>query len=128
MDRDFVKKVGLQGGIIAVCVIAAYMIGLQTDAAMASSMAFATLTLARLLHGFNCRGEHSLAKIGFKNNRASLGAFLIGFVLVICVLFVPAIMQAFSVSVITAPVFGIIVLLAALPTIFIQLFRMAKRI
>lgn len=126
MDGSFIKRVGIQGGLIAVCVIAAYMIGLQSGAAFASTMAFSTLTLARLLHGFNCRGDHSLFKLGFRRNMASLGAFLIGFALILCVLFIPVVMGMFSVSALTAPMYGMIALLALIPTVVIQLVKVIK--
>ena len=126
MDKTFVRKTALQGGFIAVCVIAAYMTGLSTSAAVASTMAFSTLTLARLLHGFNCRGEHSLARLGFKHNIFSLGAFVIGLALVICVLFIPVVMRMFTVTALSAPMYGIIALLAILPTAVIQISRMIK--
>ena len=54
LDKSLVTKVGLQGLIIAVGVITAFMIGRQTSPAVACTMAFSTLTFARLLHGFNC--------------------------------------------------------------------------
>lgn len=40
-----------QGLLIAVASMTAYHIGLTVSSAMASTMAFATLTLARLFHG-----------------------------------------------------------------------------
>ena len=40
----------------------------------------ATICLARLLHGFNCRSDQPLTKIGLFSNRASIGAFIIGFI------------------------------------------------
>ncbi|NMB31826.1 MAG: cation-translocating P-type ATPase, partial [Lactobacillus sp.] len=60
LDKSLVTKVGLQGLIIAVGVITAFMIGRQTSPAVACTMAFSTLTFARLLHGFNCRSQHSI--------------------------------------------------------------------
>lgn len=126
MDSSFIKRVLLQGGLISVCVINAYMIGLQNGAAIASTMAFSTLTLARLMHGFNCRGEHSLARMGFRRNKASVGAFFVGFALILCVLFVPIAMRMFSVSALSAPMYGFIALLAFIPTAVIQIVRMIR--
>lgn len=126
MDSSFIKRVLLQGGLISVCVITAYMIGLQNGAAIASTMAFSTLTLARLMHGFNCRGEHSLARMGFRRNKASVGAFFVGFALILCVLFVPIAMRMFSVSALSAPMYGFIALLAFIPTAVIQIVRMIR--
>ncbi len=66
--------------IIAACVMFAFMIGKDScdSAAMASTMAFATLCLARLFEGFDSRGKHSLAKLGFTTNLFSVGAFIVG--------------------------------------------------
>lgn len=51
----------------------AFYLGLRTDAMTAGTMAFATLTLSRLLHGFNCRSEKSLVHLGVMSNRWSVG-------------------------------------------------------
>ena len=56
MTKDFVVTMLSEGILIAIAAMSAYHIGIATSAAMASTMAFATLTLARLFHGFNCRG------------------------------------------------------------------------
>ena len=58
LDRNLVTKITLQGIIISVGVITAFMIGRNTSPAVACTMAFSTLTFARLLHGFNCRSQH----------------------------------------------------------------------
>ena len=60
LSKEFLMKILVQGGLIAVCSMAAFHIGLrQGSAATASTMAFCTLTLSRLFHGFNCRSRHS---------------------------------------------------------------------
>lgn len=62
LTKEFSALMLLQGALIAVVVMTAFYIGLQVNAATASTMAFATLTLARLFHGFNCRSKHSILK------------------------------------------------------------------
>ncbi|WP_348636417.1 cation-translocating P-type ATPase, partial [Lactobacillus kefiranofaciens] len=101
LDKSLVTKVGLQGLIIAVSVIAAFLIGGQTSPAVACTMAFSTLTFARLLHGFNCRSQHSIFKIGFKKNWYSLAAFAVGTLLLALILFVPALHGLFAVTPLT---------------------------
>ena len=54
-----------EGIVIAICTMCAYLTGLKGDPLTASTMAFATICLARLLHGFNCRSSQPLSKIGF---------------------------------------------------------------
>ena len=127
LSKDFLLQLFVQGGLIAVCTMAAFHLGLkESDSALASTMAFATLTLARLFHGFNCRSELSIFKIGFKSNMASVGAFAAGIVFLLLVLFVPFLSSLFEVSALTFGQIGMIVLLAFIPTCCIQLYRIVK--
>ena len=130
LTRDFVRLLIGQGGLIAVCVIASYWLGLTgssaENAAAASTMAFATLTLARLLHGFNCRSRHSLLQIGFAGNWYSLGAFVLGFILVLMVLFLAPVMRLFSVVALSQNQYLEILGLALLPTLVIQLVKLIR--
>lgn len=73
---------------MAICVMVAFMIGNDISAAMASTMAFATLCLTRLFEGFDSRGKFSLAKLGFTSNMFSVGAFLAGVTFLACALFI----------------------------------------
>ena len=90
---------------------------------MASTMAFATLTLARLFHGFNCRGNKTIFALGFAGNPYSILAFVSGSVLLGLVLFVPPLRGLFSVESLSGPAVIEIILLAALPTVVIQMVR-----
>ena len=63
LTKDFLIKMLCEGALIAVATMTAFHLGLGTSAEMASTMAFATLTLARLFHGFNCRGKESIFKL-----------------------------------------------------------------
>lgn len=126
LDKSLVTKVGLQGLIIAVGVITAFMIGRQTSPAVACTMAFSTLTFARLLHGFNCRSQHSIFKIGFKNNWYSLAAFAVGTLLLALILFVPALHDLFAVTPLTGKQLFWIIGLAVMPTILIQIVKVVN--
>ena len=122
LTRDFIRDLLLQGGLIAVCTMIAFHMGLEKGgAAMASTMAFATLTMARLFHGFNCRSDKSIFRLGFKRNWYSLGAFVAGVCLLALVLFVPVLERVFSVTPLSGGQIGMIVLLALIPTIIIQI-------
>ena len=123
LTKDFMLTLLLQGGMIAIVTMIAYYMGLRESAGLASTMAFATLTLARLFHGFNCRSKKSIFKIGFKDNPASIGAFCAGVILLAIILFVPFLHGIFEVEQIRLPMAGVILGLAAIPTIIIQIFR-----
>ena len=126
LDKSLVTKVGLQGLIIAVGVITAFMIGRQTSPAVACTMAFSTLTFARLLHGFNCRSQHSIFKIGFKNNWYSLAAFAVGTLLLALILFVPTLHSLFAVTPLTGNQLLWIIGLAVMPTVLIQIVKVVN--
>ena len=115
------------GALIAAASMAAYCIGLRDGGAgLAMTLAFSTLTMARLFHGFTCRGSASLPRLGLFTNMASVAAFLIGMALMALVLFVPAMHGLFSVSDFTMAEIGLSLGLAVLPTLLIQLWRMVR--
>ena len=102
----------------------AYYRGLAVSAAMASTMAFATLTASRLLHGFNCRRRESLAEIGLFSNMCSIYAFIAGGCLLMLALGVPALHGLFSVADITRTQILSCMGLALIPTVVIQAVKM----
>ena len=121
LTRAFLSSILLQGGLIAVCTMAAFHLGLKTGGAgTASTMAFATLTLARLLHGFNCRSEHSIIRLGFLGNLWSVMAFETGIVLLAAVLFFPGLQVLFAVADLSLSQLITIVVFALIPTAIIQ--------
>ena len=125
LNKPLLSRIGGQGLLIAIVTMIAFYLGYQGgDAVLASTMAFATLTLARLFHGFNCRGDASIFRLKFSTNKYSVMAFFAGVVLLLAVLFVPGLKGLFMV----APAFGVanlgeIVLLAFLPTLVIQIIK-----
>lgn len=127
LTREFLLKILLQGGLIALCTMAAFHLGLETGGAgTASTMAFAVLTLARLFHGFNCRSEHSIAKLGFRGNMWSILAFETGVLLLAAVLFLPGLQVLFAVADLNLRQLVSIVALAVIPTVVIQAGKMIR--
>jgi Ca2+-transporting ATPase len=127
LTRDFLLKLLLQGALIAACTMTAFHIGLRTgSSATASTMAFCTLTLSRLFHGFNCRSKYSIFKIGFSTNWYSLGAFFAGVILLSLVMFVPLLSRLFSVTALNGTQIALIYGLAVIPTILIQMAKIIK--
>lgn len=126
LDASFLKQISLQGLLIAAATLAAYTMGLKENPLTGATMAFATLTLARLFHGFNCRSRHSLPAIGFRKNPYSLWAFAAGVILLVSVLGIPALHGMFQIADLTTEQFGWIWLWAVLPTGFIQIGRIVR--
>ena len=127
LNRSLLIRIMTYGALIAAATMAAFFVGLNNGGdALAMTMAFATLTLARLFHGFNCRGEASLFRLGLTTNRASLGAFAAGVVLLAAVLFIPGLTGLFQVAPLTLPLLGTIVGLAFAPTLVIQVWKVIR--
>ena len=120
LNKQTVLQITFEGIIIAICTMCAYLFGLKQDPLVASTMAFATICLARLLHGFNCRSNLPLTKIGFYTNRSSIYAFLIGFSLLHVILFVPFMHSLFMIQTISITQLFVIYEFALIPTIIIQ--------
>lgn len=123
LNRTFIVRLLGYGALIAAATQTAYCQGLRLSPETACTMAFATLTLARLFHGFNCRSGRSIFKIGLLSNKWSVAAFLTGVLLLCVVLFVPVMQGLFMVSELTAVQAAWIVGLAAVPTVIVQIFR-----
>lgn len=126
MTKDFVVTMLSEGILIAIAAMSAYHIGIATSAAMASTMAFATLTLARLFHGFNCRGRESIFRLGLLSNKYSLYAFGAGVGLLALVIFVPVLHGVFSIESLSIQAIGQIVVLSFVPTLIIQFVKIIK--
>lgn len=128
LNRSLLGKIFGQGLLIGIATMAAFYIGYGStqNAALAMTMAFATLTLARLFHGFNCRGEKSIFRLGLGSNKYSLMAFAAGIVLLAAVLLLPFLETLFQVAPLTLANVGMIVLLAILPTVCIQIFKVIR--
>lgn len=126
MTKDFVVTMLSEGILIAIAAMSAYHIGIATSAAMASTMAFATLTLARLFHGFNCRGRESIFRLGLLSNKYSLYAFGAGVGLLALVIFVPVLYGVFSIESLSIQAIGQIVVLSFVPTLIIQFVKIIK--
>lgn len=120
LTGKFVSHLFGYGALIAAATMAAFCIGVNRSDAMGATMAFATLTLARLFHGFTCRSERSLVDLKFSTNLWSIGAFAAGTLLLAAVLFLPGLQILFEVTPLSGMEYATILGLAILPTIVIQ--------
>lgn len=124
LSKEFTTEVALEGLIISIFTIIAFYIGLKVDPATASTMAFATLCLGRLFHGFNCRGKKSIFSLGLFTNIYSWMAFGIGLLLLNGVLFIPFLQNLFEIATLTGGQVASIYLLAFIPTLLIQGYKL----
>ena len=126
LTRGFCLQILVQGFLIGLFTIFAYHVGFIINHATAMTMAFSTLSLARLFHGFNCRSKHSIFELGFRRNWYSLGAFCIGVLLLGTVLVIPALHGIFEVAPMFSTLYGLMFSMAVIPTILIQIYKRIK--
>ncbi|MEQ2676437.1 cation-translocating P-type ATPase [Enterocloster citroniae] len=127
LTMSFIRDILVQGGLIAAATMWAYTTGLHEGGpGRACTMAFSTLTLARLFHGFNCRSAHSIIRLGLGSNLYSVMAFQLGVVLLAAVLFVPGLQIMFAAADLSLSQLSTIVAAAFLPTLVIQIHKILK--
>ncbi|WP_318615274.1 cation-translocating P-type ATPase [Sporosarcina sp. YIM B06819] len=116
LNKRFTIQVLLEGVLIAISTVIAFRMGLATgDTLTASTMAFATLCLSRLIHGFNSRSKESIFTIGLFTNMYTWLAFLIGFLCLHAVLFMPSLTGMFEVAPLSGTQLGFIYSLSVMP-------------
>lgn len=120
LNKQAFFQIAYEGVMIAIFTLMAYFIGYRINAATASTMAFSTLCLARLFHGFNCRTTKSIGNIKFTGNMYSMIAFVIGGGLLALILMVPTLQSIFEIAPLNGIEFILILIFAFMPTIFIQ--------
>lgn len=123
LTKEFCIRVLWQGTLISVVTLISYFIGLKTNSGLATTYAFITLTAARLFHGFNCRNEGSVFKIGLFSNKYSIGAFLLGIMLVFMIMYIPYMKYIFNVLTISYKGLYSIFVLSFIPTAVIQIVK-----
>lgn len=127
LTKNFALEIILEGIVIAAATITGFHIGLNAGGpALASTMAFAILCLARLIHGFTSKSKkHVLSGKALFSNRYLWAAFGVGFVLLNLVLLVPFLQPIFEVDSMTMNQLLTVYGLSLLPFIIIQLVKLA---
>ncbi len=128
LSRKVMLLIISQGLLIFACTMSAYSVGKYVGMSneLATTMSFLTITLARLFHGFNCRGKQSVVKLGIHTNWYILLALGVGVLLMCFVTFVPGLDKLFEISeqlVLQPKMIGYMVLFAVIPTVIIQVVK-----
>lgn len=124
LNKELLKIVAFEGIIISIFTIISFYGGNpHLNPKAASTMAFSTLCLARLFHGFNCRGNKSIFKLGITTNIYTIFAFCIGVLLLSIVLFMPPLKQVFNAVSLRGNQYLLLIFCAIMPTVIIQLLK-----
>ena len=102
LTKKVLTNICVEGVVIGVMTMIAFYVGFIRNAEVASTMAFSTLCLSRLVHGFNCKSDKPVwFTKKMWNNKSMIGAFFVGFVLLNAVLLVPVLQGIFAVAPLT---------------------------
>lgn len=124
LDKQMMSTTGVIGVLISIFTIIAYYIGHDFGGDVAAStMAFGTLCLGRLFHCFNCRGRNPINILKFSTNPFSIAAFFAGVLFLAAALLITPIHDLFTVTTLSPALLGYLVLLAAAPTVIIQIYK-----
>lgn len=99
LTKAYLVNIGTEGLCIGIMTMAAFLIGYRGQGAvLASTMAFGTLCMSRLVHGFNCKDDKPVIfSKRFFNNKYLIGAFVLGTVMITGVLTIPGLHAMFKV-------------------------------
>ena len=129
--RDAKKSIfadGLMGKIIA----EGFMIGMFTILAffignkyygieVARTMAFISLGMLELIHSFNVKSEESIFKVGILENKYLIGAFLLGTVLQLGIVFVSSLAELFKLTELNSIQWLITLAISLAPIVIIEI-------
>ncbi len=127
-------RVIYQGIMIGFLTLAAFCIGLATPGyeehiriEIAQTMAFTVLALSELVHVFNVRNnQESIFKTNIFNNSKLILAVLVSAMLMLIILFVPALRDIFSIWKLPAENILEVVLLVFSPILIVEIFKLLK--
>jgi Ca2+-transporting ATPase len=127
MDKAFGLQVLFEGSIITIVTMTAYYLGYQSGGQGAGmTMAFATLSFSRLVHGLNCRTDAPLSLKSLWINPYSYLALITGSLLLSAVLFLEPLHKMFEITILDSQQYLNIVFLSMVPLIVVQLVKRIK--
>jgi len=124
LDKRFGIQVFFEGVIIAIVTMTAYYLGNMYGGHNAGmTMAFATLSLSRLVHGLNCRTDAPLTIKTLWTNPFSYFALILGITLLSIVLFIQPLHNIFEISILGLQQYMYIAMLSMIPLIVVQILK-----
>jgi P-type Ca2+ transporter type 2C len=116
----------LQGIMIGMLSLIAYGIGHiyfdePGEFIIGRTMAFATLSIAQLVHAFNVKTEHSLFETNLLDNMYLIYAFIVGVILQVSVISIPIFSNIFSVTPLSYKSWLIVICLSIAPLFIVEL-------
>ena len=114
-------KIVVEGFMIGMFTILAFFIGNRYyGIEVARTMAFISLGMLELIHSFNVKSEESIFKVGLFENKYLLGAFVVGTVLQVGIIFVPSLAEIFKLTQLNTTQWLITIAISIAPIIIVE--------
>ncbi len=115
-------KIVVEGFMIGMFTILAFFIGNKYyGIEVARTMAFISLGMLELIHSFNVKSEESIFKVGLFENKYLVGAFLLGTVLQLGIVFVPTLAEIFKLTQLNTTQWLITIAISIAPIIIVEI-------
>ena len=132
--KGMIWRIAYQGIMIGIITLIAYMIGLSnlnvdesTRVQDAQTMAFIVLAFSELVHVFNIRNnKESIFKTGIGGNKYLLLATLVSALLMMTILFIPALRDIFGIAMLSKDNIFEVIALSLSPIIIVEIFKLLK--
>ena len=127
LDKKMNWQIAVQSTFMTIAVLGVFVFSLNStsDLRVARTFAFATLIFSELLRAYTSRSEELLIyKIGFFSNLYMVGGTLLSFLLLIAVLYIPALREIFDTVKLSFYDWDIIVLFGILPFIAAEITKL----
>lgn len=115
-------KIVVEGFMIGMFTILAFFIGNKYyGIEVARTMAFISLGMLELIHSFNVKSDESIFKVGLFENKYLLGAFVLGTVLQLGIIFVPSLAEIFKLTQLNSTQWLITMSISIAPIIIVEI-------
>lgn len=128
-ERDLIGRVITQGAFTAILTLAAYWMGSEmSDPVTGQTMAFCVLAFSQMLRAFNQRSNTEPIWVRAEGHNPWLHvSFAVSAVLMVCILFIPALQSVFKVTYISGLQWLIVICLAILSVVQVEVVKFVKR-
>lgn len=132
LDKRMWVSVVIQALVVTLSTLSAFYIGLkapvENNLTVARTMAFLTLINGELLRAFTCRSEqYTLFELGIFTNRFMLYSVIGSALLLLPLLFIPTLSEAFSLATLTRNQWFVVLLLGFLPLVAGELHKVVYK-
>ncbi len=116
------NKIVVEGIMIGMLTLVAFSLGNKFfGLEVGRTMAFLSMGLLELVHSFNIKSEQSIFKIGILENKFLIGSFIVGTIVQILVVLIPALAEIFQLVPLNQTQWMITIIISLLPIPIMEL-------